>query len=346
MNYDKKNWQELVEFERGISAEERLEKRLEMKEKIQNATKEEDINPADIASKIVNRLTAKRVPFLDPNTKGLEIYSDDLVFIAAGSGKGKSTVAANIALSYTNEDKPVLIIATEESDRAVWQRIACLKLGINPNNLSEQQLTPEFVSKLEMVIKELSTKINVKSNTNTGIGHLNIAEVIEEIFKNSIGKYSAIIVDYYQNIDQTEKAPNDVSGLEAQKQFSTYCNTYKDFIGCPIFVMAQSHAFNNSAVRSDFQNSRQIGRKTMYQRATVAIELQRITDKPSGNAEVKVDLAEQGNVRDIILMYLHKSRELGLTGYAPAFRWERGFYKFVKTLTAEQVEQFDSKAKK
>jgi archaellum biogenesis ATPase FlaH len=75
-----------------------------------------------------------RLTFISPNlTKVVPLYGVNVILIAGKSGRGKSSVMANITEPIITNGGFVACISTEEKARSIALRTVCLQLGLNYN---------------------------------------------------------------------------------------------------------------------------------------------------------------------------------------------------------------------
>lgn len=334
-----------IETEQYLRAKENLTRRVEIQEMIEAAV----IKPIDVGSayesiQADNEAMARALPFIDLKC-GFRISDRDVVIIYAASGNGKSTLSGEITLSYMNHTKPILYISNEESSSEVLKRIAYFYLGWNPN--SEYTL-PGQPDMLKNTMEFLRDRVLVcaKDMTESSLVPTQTAEGLHKILDDAVGKYSCIIIDYYQAIDVTTRDPKAMPH-EAQLAFDSRLDLYRTRMGCPIYIMAQSKPMHVGAIRSDFQNNRQKGNTKVYDKATVVIEVQSLGRKKSKNSEsteVRMELQENMNTQgspSITFLYLHKDRWRGRTRHAIAYQFVRGRYVYLRDMTKEQMEMLE-----
>jgi len=220
----------------------------------------------------INACFDKKVPFFRKN----------LILIGAESGHGKSTAVANIInglLPYhdPNTGKPgrVLVITNEEKPEDVFHRVTCLNHGWSYSNHSDMSDEQRAVLSKTLGPMIRSGKIlAVDSGFLPGVDRLTTSvEGIETIFDKLIENkdfYSAVIIDYYQNITSSKKNPN-MSSILVQELICSMLDHYKNEYPAPIVVMTQLH--NNKDDESVAFAERIKGRRIIYDKCTFAMEI-------------------------------------------------------------------------
>ena len=340
-------WQKVIEANAYLKAEDSLKERVELKEVLEGSKTAVSMSPAEIAKTmtVFAQKIKEAVPFLEPKAKakGIIVTDEDLVMIAAGSGKGKSTLTANIALSYSTQTKPVLLISTEEGSREVWRRLACMHLGLNLNSINAGDLPANFESLVTSAVEYLSQRIHVRTNDLLAKGSYHQIEVMENTLNQAIGNYSAVIIDYYQDISESLRFPNK-EPHDVQAKFCYFIDGIRTTIGCPIFAMAQSKPLRKGADRYDLQEGRQLGRKLLYTKSTLVIEIQKVANSSNaGKVEQILNLAEETGVDTIdmaTVFYIQKSRfQSESNNAASLYTFNKGRYDFIRSLSQKNVTE-------
>jgi replicative DNA helicase len=242
---------------------------------------------------------SKSIPFIDDKfNKFIQLAPGSLAIIAAKTGTGKSTISANIAARLINDQKRVLVIANEEKDTDVAVRVACLLGGYNIHKYKSND--PTFCyspkEKLDIInsIQSLSGFLEIRGLTYKGIADLVTSlEGMKTILEDAKGKYSAVIIDYYQNVDHSlENHLKDQ--YECQHEFGSMLDKMKHEIGCPIILFAQCIS------GKDHLKVRIEGRKSIFNKATDVYEF--VQDSAKGSKMSILEclkdrwLGVQGNV--------------------------------------------------
>lgn len=232
---------------------------------------DEYIKAAKYKFTFLNKQFNEYVPFFRKN----------LILIAAHTGKGKSTAAANIAASLLKQNNPktgktgrCLIMTNEEKAEDFYARVICLLRGwsyVNHNELTEEQVT---TIKEGMHALGKSGLLTVVDNNYGGVhGMTTTVEGIQSVFENMLAKkdyYDAVIIDYYQNIISSK---NNISLDEnhSQAKLAKLLDQYKNIYPGPIILMAQCDPETDHDHRMFKQ--RVNGRKIILDGTTFAAEL-------------------------------------------------------------------------
>jgi replicative DNA helicase len=245
----------------------------------------ENLNVLEIAAKEIDNVikdnrqfirgAKKRMGFIDDSLRDISpLFPGNIVVIGAESGRGKSTVSANIAYGLVKQQKKSLIISTEETSASVYRRVACLHLGMDFNRFDE--LTEEQQEHLEKFIKKVSQYITVITDDTGGNRGLTtsiegIINLLENIKAAKDGSFDCIMLDYWQGISHSKR---NVALLphEVQIRLSDYFDQLKNVYPAPIVVLSQLHPDGNDDKKKTFEE-RIKGSKSIYVRATMAIEM-------------------------------------------------------------------------
>lgn len=269
---------------------------------------------------------SKSISFIDDKFNNfIQLAPGSLAIIAAKSGTGKSTISANIAANLIKEKKRVLVIANEEKDTDVAVRVACLLGGYNIHKYKSND--PSFCytegEKLHIIetIQNLSGLLEIKGLTYKGTSDIVTSlEGMEAILNDAIDQYSAVIIDYYQNVDHSLNN-HAKSQYDCQHEFGSMLDKMKHVIGCPIILFAQC---TNG---KDHLKMRIEGRKSIFNKATDVYEFVQSTDKTS----------------NLSLFECFKDRWLGVQGKALTMEYSQGALK-AKTIF-DVLDQFDGDGK-
>lgn len=250
---------------------------------------------------------SKSINFIDDKFKNfIQLAPGSLAIIAAKSGTGKSTISANIAANLIKDGKKVLVIANEEKDTDVAVRVACLLGGYNihkyKSNSSDYCYTEGEKFHIIETIQSLEGLLEIRGLTYKGSPDLVTSlEGMKTILDDAKGKYSCVIIDYYQNVDHSLNN-HSKNQYDCQHDFGGILDKVKHEIGCPIVLFAQcTNGKDHLKVRIE-------GRKSIYNKATDIYEFVQHPDKDS-NASI---------------LECFKDRWLGVQGKALTMEYTEG----------------------
>lgn len=234
----------------------------------------------------------------------VQLGPGSLALICAATGTGKSTLTANIAYSLIRQNKKVLIIANEEKRTDVAARISCLQLDVNIHKYKAKDGLPDVI-KANVIenIKNFDNKqlsiiaLDFKNDSRI----VTSPEGMNAILKSAMGKFDAVIIDYYQNINNSIQNPG-LQPHEANEIFAKEVDYIKNEIGCPIIMMAQIRRGD------DDYKTRLEGRRLILNKCTDVFE-------------VKIDKAYNRSI-----MICHKDRWLGNQGEEKFIGYDGGKY--------------------
>ncbi len=341
----RKQFRDYVEIEKGLKAEANLERLGSLREMITIAKQPIRKQTSQIIDQIHKRLSnlSKPYAFIDKDFVDFKITDEDVVMINAASGRGKSTIAANIVTAWIDsgntKEKPLLYIANEESSNDVMMRLAALRIGMSYTQLSAGNgVTREVQERIDEEVRFLESHMDVIANdlAESEYSSCQVAEGLNHILETAYGKYSAVVVDYYQAITATVSKAN-AEPFEAQSVFVGRIDTHRIRLKCPMFVFAQSKPLKVSDQRSNFQQERQMGRKSIYEKATIVLEVQKASRAGKKNTEANVELAASDDAQATIL-FIHKARYNGMDGQSIVFRFDRGRYIYRRILSRDQTD--------
>jgi hypothetical protein len=155
--------------------------------------------------------------------KALEFYNGTVNAICARQGQGKTTLMLNLVVDFVQQDKKVLLITLEETERRLGIKLLaliCYKLGYIPNltayfeNMAyfiRQQLTRLNLGELEGLDDKLVKGVELLNENLTLISLKNDIGTFERILNeltNQGQNYDVIVIDYFQRINGAKGLTN------------------------------------------------------------------------------------------------------------------------------------------
>jgi len=257
----------------------------------------------------------------------VQLAPGSLALICAATGTGKSTLTANVAYALLRAGKRTLIIANEEKRTDVAARISCLQLDVSIHDYKRKGGLPDLIR--DNVLDNIAN-LNKRMLTIIALDYKNDQRVVtspegmEQILDQATGKYDAVIIDYYQNINHSIHNPG-FQAHEANEMFAKHVDNIKNTIGCPIIMMAQIRRGDD-----DFK-VRLEGRRLILNKCTDIFEIK--IDKP--------------NRRSALIA--HKDRWLGNQGEERFLGYDRGKFvpytrEFEEKMKQSKVSVYDALA--
>lgn len=262
------------------------------------------------------------ITFINPEfVKLVPSFRKNIILIGAVTGAGKSTAVANIAAPIIFQKKKsdqklgrVLVMTNEEKSEDVYNRVTCLAQGWSYTNHSD--FTDEQKKVFDQWIAFLSQegRLTVVDDNYGGVcGTTTTLEGIKGIFENLIKNkifYDAIIIDYYQNVQESKLDPN-LDQYKVQARLSRMLDHYKNIYPAPIYVFIQLEPSTSKDGNKKIPFRHRIeGRKVILNVSTACIEM--VADKENLSTE----------------FYFHKSRFTQFNGESITMDYVKG--KFVK----------------
>ena len=195
---------------------------------------------ADILS--YNRMLDEKITFINEDLTNLIPFTrENLYLIAAYSGNGKSTCAANICLPLIEEKKKILIISNEESRHDIMFRIACLKLGYNFNDYKKGNMSVFFQKECTDMFKDIAVYVKIIDVNHRDGASTKYESVVNILEKVKSADYSAVLIDYFQliqkSIEDQRKTRYDVLN-----DLRLYLQRYIKKSNIPVVLFAQLHS--------------------------------------------------------------------------------------------------------
>ena len=170
----------------------------------------------------------------------------------------------------------ILVITNEEDIVDFYNRITCLLKGWH--YVDHDLFTEEQLKTFEEYIEILSQRITVvddqhSADTGSLTGATTTPEGVEMIFQNLIAngdEYDAVLIDYYQGINESNKDPT-LDEYKAQRRLTHILEKYRKAYHTPIIIMAQIDPPDEE--RSVPFQRRIQGTKLICTRATFILEM-------------------------------------------------------------------------
>lgn len=217
-------------------------------------------------------------PFItDELTKFVPFYYPNLILIGAKTGYGKTTATSNISYQLFKNKRKTLIITNEELNINVFNRIACIDIGISPSSID--RLNAHELQELSNKRKEIGEFVRVvdiayDQNPTLTSSVEGIEAILESVYLNG-NSFDCIIIDYYQNISFSKKNPFKKKH-EVLSDLKSLLDKYYKLIKAPIVVFAQLHP--ESSERSSFEDRIKEG-KSIVMASTFVVELDVIREE-------------------------------------------------------------------
>lgn len=198
----------------------------------------------------------KMIFMLNDFDRIVPFYRKNIILVAAETGKGKSTAAANIAYAVLRQKKSdtgkkcrVLLITNEEKAEDFFNRITCLSKGweyTNHDEFSHEQM--QLLNKAIPLWAKDGWLTVIDNNFGGTHGLTTSVEGIQSIFENLLLKkeyYDVVMIDYYQNIILSKNSAS-IDHIKIQERLSKLLDIYKNIYPAPIILFAQLEPLTES----------------------------------------------------------------------------------------------------
>lgn len=221
--------------------------------------------------KSYNTMLGEKITFVNEAlTAAVPFTRENLYLMCGYSGNGKSTIAANISYSLYKEGKKTLVISNEEPKQDIIYRIACLEIGYNFNDYKKGLMPQSQQIECMKLYPEICKYVKVIDvNYNNGITFT--IEGIKNILTTvKTADYSAVMIDYFQQIQKSVKHPNR-KPFENLTNLRMWIGRYIRESNIPVVLFAQLHSIgkrNNAELDSRIKDC-----PSVYEAATVVVEI-------------------------------------------------------------------------
>jgi predicted ATP-dependent serine protease len=250
-------------------------------------------------------IRANRVPFISKTFLPGLWLSQGLALVGAKSGRAKSTTASNVLAGFLRAvpNRSAIVVSNEEATDAIYERTACILLGMNYIHLARGELSPKEEREIEeCIIKHIIPRVEVVEDGKFNMSYIeDVQSVLETAASDKVG---LVVVDYLQCITQSRIHP-EMEAFQVSKKLGLYFKEYGKQYGVPVVCFAQ---LSDGASGADFAGRVQ-NDKTIYNHAFLAIEIE--PDFDTCTAKFRV----------------HKDRFFGHTGKEVVMDFKGGAYE-------------------
>jgi predicted ATP-dependent serine protease len=223
--------------------------------------------------------------FLNDDFKGkIPLFPRNIIFAAAETGVGKSTICANLALRAIIQNQRVLILTNEENPSDVYNRIICLLRGWA--YVDHTSFTAEQIKIFKEMTILLSERVTIVGDKRGGLDNLTTTiEGIKQVLNSVLSKdskFELIVIDYYQNIDRSTEDQN-MSAWDCQYRFCKFIDQYKNHSNASIVILGQLKSSGDKTL--SFKDAIE-GRKTIMNVASCVLRVTKEPDKRRTGFEV------------------------------------------------------------
>jgi hypothetical protein len=212
--------------------------------------------------------------FLDDSFgKAVPYFGKNVILCMATTGDGKSTISANLTYQSIKQGQRVLVITNEENVQDVYNRVTCLLRGWAYND--HRGFTDDQIEHFSEMIIKLSKRITVVDDSyGDGTGVTTTLEGMQAVLESTLkpgNEFDTIIIDYYQNIDRSNKMPS-LEPWQVQERFGKWLEQFRKRSKAPITLLAQRKGRKKDD-ETDIKNMIE-GRKSILNTATCVMEIE------------------------------------------------------------------------
>jgi hypothetical protein len=239
-----------------------------------------------------------RVPLISPKVNGKFMLMPGITLIGGVTKSGKSTILANLVPAILNhfQDKKIFIISNEDDMNRISSRIACCVLGVPIRKFMNDpsSLPPETVAQVKQLKRSVASRIVVASMPHYDTSNMETVQgLLEEVKADAkAGKYSAILLDYYQIVANSKKFQN-VEYVGIAKKFGGWLKGWAADIPIPMILFAQ---LKPTADREDMPFSQRVqGDTHIANHVHAGLEIVRETDDRGDITKIVCQLSRHGD---------------------------------------------------
>ncbi len=221
------------------------------------------------SSRVVReKILSNKTPFITPHFLPDFYLTQGLVLVGGKPGRAKTTTGANIIAGFLNHcpGKQAIVISNEEAPDALYERIACILLGLSYQDRFKGKLNNSELNALETCVQQVAEYVEIVSEDETWDPSYieDTQAILQTAAKRGVG---LVLVDYLQTITGSRDHPEQES-YQVSKKLGFYFKDYGKKYGVPVVVLAQLNESDSLDMSSRVQND-----KTIFNHAFIAIEV-------------------------------------------------------------------------
>lgn len=177
-----------------------------------------------------------QVPFIS-DSSGFVLYPG-LVLIGGVSGRGKSTLAANVLAGFLTckSDGKALVVSNEESLGSIYNRIACVLLKLNFHKFHHGQYEPRTAKNVREVARDIMRRVTV---CQTDGWDMSVMEDVQAMLVHAADSGASLaLTDYYQTVN-TSRVDPEAEGFTIHKRFGFWLKDFARRVPIPVVMFAQ-----------------------------------------------------------------------------------------------------------
>lgn len=199
-------------------------------------TEEALLEMYDFDEKMRERALQAQIPFISEDT-GFILYPG-LVMIGGVSGRGKSTLAANIIAGFlkTRTSGQALVISNEESLGSIYNRVACIMLELSFFKFHNGRYPDKTKEAVRNAAREVLRRVKI---CQVAGWDMSVMEDVQAMLEYAAESSAALaLADYYQTVNTSRREPH-LESFGVHKRFGFWLKDYARKVPMPIVMFAQ-----------------------------------------------------------------------------------------------------------
>lgn len=191
------------------------------------------------ARAIRRAIRLNQIPFISKSFLPGLWLGQGLIVVGAKSGRAKSTTASNVLSGFllSVPDKSAIVISNEEASDAIYERTACILLGVNYQDFFRGKLDIRTERGIEdCIVGMILPRVEVVEEGSYDMSYIDDVQSVLETA--AIDKVGMVIIDYLQCITQSRSNP-DAEAFQISKKLGLYLKDYGKKHGVPVICFAQ-----------------------------------------------------------------------------------------------------------
>ncbi len=197
------------------------------------------------------RLQVESFPFISPHFHEDFRLMKGLVVVGALTGQSKSTTNANVLSGFLEScpGKRAIAITNEEPLEGVYNRIACLKLGVNYGRYQTGLLKSKTMEQVEEIARTLMGRIEVVCQGDWSMTHLEDVKSVLD-YASVAPDIGLVTLDYFQTV-VSSRLNRAETPYQVFKKLGLYFKEYGARPAPPIVCFVQIRAERDKSLFKD-----------------------------------------------------------------------------------------------
>lgn len=216
------------------------------------------------------RVQQTAFPFIHPKFHPDFRLMKGLVVVGALTGQSKSTTNANVLFGFLRDvkDKKAICITNEEPMEGVYNRLACIALGVSYGRYQTGLLKPKTMQEVEVAARTFIDRIEVVCSGDWQMTYMEDVKAVCDYASANPEEVGLVTLDYFQTV-VASRLNRTESPYQVFKKLGLYFKEYGTRAAPPIVTFVQIRASKDDSLFKE----RIEGDRELLNHAFAAIEV-------------------------------------------------------------------------